>query len=498
MKTTYKYGNERNELKNNKIILCSVNSRYIHSSLAIHYLAARINNDAELIEWTINKSEKELSEIILKSKPDVVGFSCYIWNIEFILNVISLIRLNSKNITIVLGGPQVGFTPEKYLTSEIADYVVSGEGEEPFKRLVEKLNVSKCNDIGKIDGVSTVKHTSIPYYDDSIPPNPYNKTYLDMLQGKISYIETVRGCPFGCSFCVSGRKEPIKYIPMDMVKRNIEFLAQSGTKTIKFVDRSFNANEKRAIEIIKYILYNYEKYPQGIQFHFEIAADILSEEIVSIFCSAPKGLFRLEIGIQSLNEKTLKSINRRMNVSRLKKNIESLTENNNLHIHLDLIVGLPFEGLESLEKSFNEVMKLKPNVMQLGFLKLLPGSPMYEQPLGEFKKTPPYEVIQTLWITNDEINRAKKIEHLLDKIYNSGRFNKVLSILKEFNDNPFKFFDSFATCSEIIEGESYFELAEKLLKYLKDSNNIEDLYSSMRIDVKKVNPVGRLPNFLKL
>ncbi len=487
-------------MKSNEIILCGVNSRYIHSSLAIHYLAENIKNDVDLIEWTINKSEQELSELLISSSANVICFSCYIWNIEYITNVIRAIRIKAGDKIIILGGPQVSYTPDMYIESGTADYVVSGEGELPFAILIEQIFSGEVEDrrmITLIDGVSCRGYISKPYFDNSIPISPYKQRYIRMLEGRISYIETVRGCPFGCTFCLSGRKEPVKYMPMEQVKRNILTLANSGTKTIKFVDRSFNANEGRAKQIVKFIIEEYSTYPVGIQFHFEIAADVMSDDLVEMFCTSHKGLFRLEIGIQSLNHETLSAINRKMNIEKLKRNIRRLQESGSVHLHLDLIAGLPFEGVESLKNSFNAVMRLKPNVMQLGFLKLLPGSPMSLNPMGEFRASPPYEVIKTEWITYEEISRLKEIEHLLDKVYNSGRFSNTLILIKEYQMDPYLFFERFYDEAGVVHGESYNDLAKRLIEFYALTNDKEKLYEAMREDMRRVNPVGRLPGFLK-
>ncbi len=262
------------------------------------------------------------------------------------------------------------------------------------------------------------------------------------------------------------------------------------------MDRSFNANSKRACEIVDYILKNYNQLPKGIQFHFEIAADILKEELLQLFIESPTGLFRLEIGLQSLNSTTLDAINRKTNLERLANNINRLTACEKLHVHLDLIAGLPFEGFNSLRESFNGVMKFKADVVQLGFLKLLPGSPMYDAPMGEFCKQAPYQVISTPWLSEQEFATLKKVENALDKLYNSKRFEKTLECITDFDENPFDFLLDYSKKVKLERGESHNAVAQKTLNYLLNRYNNEKIYEAMRQDMKTLNPVGRLPSFL--
>ncbi len=479
-----------------KILLCSINSRYIHSSLAVYYLNSAISCEGKIVEWTINADKEKLIKLIEESNIEILGFSCYIWNIDYVRQVALEIRKNNKKIKIVMGGPEVSYNYDYLLKEDIADYIVIGEGEVPFKLLVERLQAGE--EPGNIKGVSSKKHRNGAFYSDEIPPNPYTDDYKRRLKGRISYIETVRGCPFGCSFCLSGRKEPVKYLPMEHVKERIDYLVHSGTQTIKFVDRSFNANEKRAIEIVQYVLSGYKSYPKGLQLHFEVAADIMSERLIDLLCSAPKGLFRLEIGLQTLNSKTLEAVNRKTDIDRLKQNIYKLTRSGTLHIHLDLIAGLPYEDIESFKNSFNGVMALNPNVLQLGILKLLPGSPMADNPKGTFSDCPPYEVIETPWLTVDNIRELMDIDYAVDKVYNSGRFVQTLSVATQFKDDAYGFFKDYCTNMAVKRGESYNELSLKMLNFLVDSNNKEKIYAALRKDMKRTNPVGRLPQFLKI
>ncbi len=478
----------------NKILLCSVNSRYIHSSLAIYYLYSAIDNEAEIMEWTINRCKNDFIKEVKKINPTLIGFSCYIWNIEYITSVINILKTEIRGVKIVLGGPEVSFGYRELLIDEKVDYIIAGEGEVPFKRLIARLENGENTD--GIGGVRTISYETSSYFDNNVPKSPYTEEYFKRLEGRISYIETVRGCPFSCSFCLSGRDEPVKYMPMEQVKEGLSLLVGSGTRTIKFVDRSFNVHEQRAIEIVKYIIENFTE--SGVEFHFEIAADIMSQRLIDMFCSSPKGLFRLEIGLQSFNDSTLRAVNRSTDLERLKKTVMQLTDCGKMHVHLDLIAGLPDEGLESLKQSFNEAMALGPNVLQLGFLKLLPGSPMAESPKGVFMDKPPYEVISTPWISENELKKLKMIDHILDKLYNSGRFRNTIRNIDGFEKDAFDILSSLAEEAEIKKGESHNDLAEKVLSYLlRHNNNREEIVEAMRIDMKAVNPVGRLPNFLK-
>ncbi len=439
-----------------KVVLGCLNSKYIHASLAPWCLKAGIdtyckaNISAIVLESTINSDLDEYVNVIASEKPDVLCFSCYIWNIEKTLYICKKLK-GSLGCQIILGGPEVAYRAQNVLQSyPYIDYVLSGEGEEALPKLLDILCLN--GDLNTADGLTYRQGDEVLQTQERVytgtPVSPYTDEFFDNLKGRICYIETSRGCPYRCAFCLSGRCSPLRFFDIDIVKENIIALSNSGTKTVKFVDRTFNAKATRANEILSFIIANYKtNIPQGVCFHFEIAGDILTEETLAILQSAPKGLFQLEIGMQSFNEQTLKTINRKTDTARLKENIKRLVEMDNMHIHIDLIAGLTGEGIESFSDSFNIGFSLKPNMLQLGFLKLLYGADMRENPQKypcEYGDKPPYEVTSTPWLTSDEIIKIKKCEDALERLYNSGKFLYTVEyLLSSCGYTPFNLFLEF-------------------------------------------------------
>ena len=434
------------------VTLCSVNSKYAHSSLAPWCLLAGVreyshhSHSVRVVDGTINETVADVVDRICVSNPDLVGFCCYIWNIEFVKSAVVLLKQKLPDCTVVFGGPEVSYNvKEVFDCCDDVDFVISGEGELPFALLCDAVY---DNGNFSINGVNSRLNLSSPFITSKTPPSPYCDEYFSALQSKISYIETSRGCPYSCAFCLSGRCGNVRYFDIERVKSEILLLAKSGTKTIKFVDRTFNANKKRAKEIVRFIIDNYNKeIPQGVCFHFEIAGDILDDELISHFNFAPSGLIQLEIGMQSFNEHTLKEINRKTDCKVLKENIKKLISVRNMHIHIDLIAGLPFEDMKSFENSFDTAFNLRSDMLQLGFLKLLHGAPMRDFPEKfpcEYRKTPPYEVISTPYMSADELLFLHKVEDVLERTYNSGRFILTLDYLLSLGYTPFRIFCKIA------------------------------------------------------
>jgi radical SAM superfamily enzyme YgiQ (UPF0313 family) len=415
-----------------KVVIVSLNSQYIHSSLAPWYLLASVKEScpkeikAKVIEGTVNENIEEVYKRIKKEKADIIAFSCYIWNITYVMSLVEL--LYQKGVKIVLGGPEVSYCPENILSNHMVNYVLSGEGELPFATLLN--TIIKKGTLKNVPGLSyRYKGKNIigqPFITDEIPVNPYSKEYFKALKGRIAYIETSRGCPFSCAFCLSGRCGGVRFFPLDRALNDIITLSNSGSKIIKFVDRTFNANRKRAYEIFSFIIDNYGKcIPADVCFHFEIAGDLLRKEDFELLKTAPKGAIQFEIGMQSFNGETLKAINRKTNVKLLKENIKKLTEMGNIHIHIDLIAGLPKEDYKSFRDSFNTAFSLKANMLQLGFLKLLYGADMREKSEDypcEYYQNPPYEVVSTPYINKMQMDMLHSCENALERFVNSGRF----------------------------------------------------------------------------
>ncbi len=435
------------------VILGCLNSKYIHASLAPWCLKAGIDTycksdiKVSVLESTINSDLDEYIKTIISQNPNIICFSCYIWNIEKTLYICE--KLKAKlNCKIILGGPEVSYRSVNVLENYcFIDFVLSGEGEESLPKLLDLIYFN--NDLSLADGLTYRFENKLIKTNEKVysgtPVSPYTEEFFKSLNKRICYIETSRGCPFRCAFCLSGRCSPLRFFNIDTVKESILKLANSGTKTVKFVDRTFNANPDRANEIISFIISNYKTaIPEGVCFHFEVAGDILTEATLNILKSAPTGLFQLEIGMQSFNEETLKAINRKTNTSKLQENIKKLVSFKNMHIHIDLIAGLTGEDMASFEKSFDIGFSLKPHMLQLGFLKLLYGADMRENPEKypcEYSSKPPYEVTQTPCLTRTEIIKIKKCEDALERLYNSGKFLYTLDyLLKECGFTPFKLF----------------------------------------------------------
>ncbi len=435
------------------IICACVNSKFIHSSLAPWCLKAGVTAfspedcSVKVLESTINGDLDAFSEKILNEHPDIISFSCYIWNIKYTLDLCKLIK-GVTECKIILGGPEVCYRPDEILKNyNYIDYILTGEGEWCFSEFVNCIYNN--NSLDKVHGLSFRENNaivSIPerFYTDT-PPSPYCEEYFASLNDRIAYMESSRGCPFNCSYCLSGRISPLRYFDFDFVTKNIINLSQSGTKTIKFIDRTFNADPNKANRILTFIKDNYgNAISNAVCFHFEISADILRTDTLEIFKNMPSGAVQLEIGIQSFNKATLNAINRRVNIEKLIYNIEQLLSFNNIHIHTDLIAGLPFEDIKSFIYGFDKAFALHPHMLQLGFLKVLSGTKMQCQTddFGcKYSSLPPYEFQSTKWISEEDKNILKQCETALDKLYNSGRFLYTVEYLLEATYlSPFELF----------------------------------------------------------
>lgn len=496
-------------MKQLNVNIISLNSQYIHSSLAPWYLKAGIEKYCEskinlkIIEDTINNNIDCVFHNITKNTPDVYGFCCYIWNIERTLTLISKIKQKYPLAIIVLGGPEVSYNAKELLKNDYIDFIVSGEGEIPFAKLLDAINKNLPTNMEGVCYKNREKTIiSEPFVSNEQPPDCYCDEYFDNLNGRISYIETSRGCPFSCAFCLSGKCGKVQFFDMDISKQNILKLANSNTKTIKFVDRTFNSDKSRAKEIFKFIIQNYgKKFPTDKCFHFEIAGDILDDETISILNSAPSGLIQLEIGMQSFNEETLQFINRKTNIEKLINNIKRLTEKKNIHIHIDLIAGLPKEDFESFKNSFNIAFSLGADMLQLGFLKILHGSPMKEdfnKYKCDYSPTPPYEIISNEYITKEELQYLKYVESALDKLYNSGRFKRSLNYLWEICLSPFEFFYEFGKAAkENLPLDLYLS---EFFKFATKQKNVDKkiFRDLLLLDRIATNSSGVIPDVLKV
>ncbi|MGN0629503.1 MAG: DUF4080 domain-containing protein [Oscillospiraceae bacterium] len=504
-----------NLTESKKAVICSLSSKYVHSPLAPWCLAAGLREfgngsvEYKIVEGTINEPIDNIFERIVSESPDIVGLSCYIWNIKSVRTLGDMLRKASPETKIILGGPEVSYNAGEVLSLfGWCDFVISGEGEYPFAALCAAI---ACGGNLDIPGVCRRNGGEIlvsePYIEEVEPPSPYCDEYFSSLKGRIAYLETSRGCPYSCAFCLSGRCGGVRFFDIDRAKREMLALANSGTRTVKLVDRTFNANKKRAKELWRFVISEHGKgIPEDVCFHFEIAGDILDDESIEILNSAPKGSMQLEIGLQSFNEKTLEYINRRTDTEKLKTNISRLVKPGNIHIHIDLIAGLPFEDIESFSKSFNIAYSLRPNMLQLGFLKLLHGAAMREEPKKypcEFSDEPPYEVVSTEWTDSDALNRLHGVEDALERLYNSGRFSKTLEYLLSVSGiTPFELFDRFGNwvkdrANAFISLDSYTEF---VYEYFSVLNGVDKsvLKDKMICDRVASNASGKLPDVLKV
>ena len=497
------------------VLLCALNAKYIHSSLALWYLLAGISQyckneiRTELLEATVNEETDDILDRIVVQNPDVIAFSCYIWNIQKVGELVRNIKVIYPDTVIILGGPEVSYnTKDVLLNNPDVGYVISGEGEKPLALLLDAIYIGEPEP--NIPGVCYRKDNepilSTPFISAEDPPDPYSEQYFKALSGRIAYLETSRGCPFSCAFCLSERGN-VRYFDVDRAKENILRLSKSGAKTVKLVDRTFNANRKRAYDLLSFLIRNaYTEIPEGVCFHFEIAGDLLDDDTINLLASAPPGLIQLEIGLQSFSQKTLEAVNRKTDTELIKRNIGKLLKKGNVHIHIDLIVGLPFEDIESFAYSFNTAYTLLPHMLQLGFLKLLYGAPMRENPERypcSYHENAPYEVISTPWLPAFAIRLLHHTEDALNRLYNSGRFYRTLSyLLQKTGYTPFVFYQD---CGNYLSEKKLSRIGLNdfialIYDYFISSPNIDKavLRDMMVCDFLSTNAGGRLPPVLQI
>ncbi len=449
-----------------KFLLVGINAKYIHSNPAVYSLKAYAGEgyekEIEIAEYTINNRLEEVLSGIYERCPDVAAFSCYIWNWNFVRELTEELHKIKPQLPIWLGGPEVSFDAEEIL--RVCPWITGimiGEGEETFQELVDyyKGGDSKEGSIGleDIQGIVCRIGNRILRTEER-PPMDMNRLpflYRDRenFENRIIYYESSRGCPFRCSYCLSAIDKSVRFRDMDTVKRELQFFLDEAVAQVKFVDRTFNCSHSHAMEIWEYI----HRHDNGItNFHFEIAAEKLDEEEINLLEKMRPGLVQLEIGVQSANPETLSEINRQADMGRLEKIVNSIRKGGNVHLHLDLIAGLPFEGYESFGKSFDVVYSMKPEQLQLGFLKVLKGSPMHERAQGygiKYTSRPPYEVLCTSWLSFEEICRLKRIEEVVELYYNSNQFTHTLPVLEKSFDGAFAMFEKLA---EYYKEKGYF------------------------------------------
>lgn len=425
------------------VILAGVNAKYIHTNLAIRYLYSAIANDydAQICEFSINDNPLSIEREIILKKPDIVAFSCYIWNINLVLELCSDLKKAMPSVKIILGGPEVSYDALSVMrTHPFVDYIIIGEGEITFPLLVNHIiNGDKLPEKGVAyrKNADVIDNGFSDAVDFSHIPFPYDAESFD--SNKIVYYESSRGCPYSCKYCLSGANARVRFKDTEHVKNDLTFFDASGVTLVKFVDRTFNADRRRADEIWKHI----SDLKGNTRFHMEITGELLDDEAIDVLKQVNGEKLQFEIGVQSTNDATLSAINRKCDKNRLFKYIRRLLAETQIHVHLDLIAGLPFEDFASFRNSFNEVLALRPHVLQLGFLKLLKGSSMLaeaEEHKIIYRDKAPYEIISNKYITCEEILFLKDLEMVFDKVYNSGAFCKTVEYLLMNYTDAFEIF----------------------------------------------------------
>ncbi len=443
-----------------KTLLTTLNTKYVHTNIALKYLYETIKTkDVALKEFTINEPINKILREIVSQNADIIAFSVYLWNVEETLKLAENIKKINENVKIILGGPEVTYQSEKILEENPSiDYVIIGEGEEVFPNLIEFIENSSFTSQDFMNHVSYRENNNIHVgkialvCDTNKIPRIASKIAEDY-DGRIVYIETVRGCPYNCSYCLSSTIKGIRAFDMDRVKEELLILINAKVRLIKFVDRTFNYNKARALEIWKFILENNIES----EFHFEISAHLIDDEILDFLDTVPANVFRLEIGVQSTNPDTIKAINRNTDFDVITKVTQRIMNKNNITTHLDLIAGLPYEGYERFKESFNDVYNLRPTEIQLGFLKMLSGCQITkEKDLYDYKYTsyPPYEILENKFITFEELTKLKNVEDMVDVYYNSMRYKNSFCFVEKKYKTPFELYYAL---SEYAENNGYME-----------------------------------------
>ncbi|WP_100404935.1 B12-binding domain-containing radical SAM protein [Bacillus solitudinis] len=483
-----------------KTVVTTLNAKYIHTCLALRCLKAYAEPEfaIEMVEYTIKDPVMNIVSDLFEKKPDVIGFSCYIWNIEETIKVIEMVKKVMPETKVVLGGPEVSYDTKEWLSMlPVVDFIVVGEGEETFKQLLEEI--STTNKYHMVFGLAYRKGEEIimtgprPKLKLDDIPTPYRFPEDQKgLKQRVTYFETSRGCPYSCQFCLSSIEVGVRYNNIDRVKSDLLFLIESGAKLIKFVDRTFNIKRDYALEIFRFLIENH----QETVFQFEITADIMRPEVLTYLNeNAPPGIFRFEIGVQSTNDATNDLVHRRQNFEKLKRTVTMVKEGGKIDQHLDLIAGLPEEDYQSFRNTFNDVFEMRPEELQLGFLKMLRGTGLRIRADDHnyiYMDHSPYEILSNNVLSFAEIVRIKRVEDVLEKYWNDHRMDMTVEYLvKHVFSSPFDFFQEFGDYwdkqgwSRI--GHQLEDLFTRLYQYLESSKqiNLHIIKALMMIDYFK-------------
>lgn len=433
-----------------KILLAAINAKYIHSNPALYSLktyAGQIKDrQIDIAEYTINHRREDILADLYRQAPDMLAVSCYIWNWEMVSMLLGEIPKILPQTEIWLGGPEVSYNPEQILEQfPMVKGIMVGEGEETFRELVEGTR-----SLSAIQGI-VFRQEGIVRTGEREPLElsrlPFLYSNLSDFTNRIIYYESSRGCPYRCSYCLSSIDKTVRFRDMDVVKKELQFFLDQRVAQVKFVDRTFNCNHEHAVEIWQYLL---ENDNNGTNFHFEIEADILTQEELALLSRMRAGYIQMEIGVQTTNPETLREICRHTDLERLREVVTRLGQGHNIHIHLDLIAGLPYEDYESFACSFNEVYQMRPHQLQLGFLKILKGSPMHDMADAygmQYLSVPPYEVLSTRWLPYEKVLCLKEVEEMVEVYYNSGQFNHSMRLLERVFPDAFSMYQALAKFS---------------------------------------------------
>lgn len=491
-----------------KILLAACNAKYIHSNPAVYDLrayASRLKESILLGEYTINQTKDEVLKDIYRSGAEVICFSCYIWNISYIKDLIPDLKKILPGAAFWVGGPEVSFDAEKLL-KELPQLtgVMVGEGEETFLELASYYiegngTLENIRGIAYRDG-EEIRHNGWREIMD-LSQVPFAYENAEDFTNRIIYYESSRGCPFSCSYCLSSIDKKLRFRDLSLVKKELQFFLDQKVPQVKFVDRTFNCRHDHAMAVWQYI----QDHDNGItNFHFEISADLIREEELELMSHMRPGLIQLEIGVQSTNPETIRAIHRTMDLEKLKKSVARVKGYGNIHQHLDLIAGLPYEDYESFRNSFNDVYRMEPDQLQLGFLKVLKGSFMYQEAESYqifYKEKEPYEVLCTRWLSYADILQLKMVESMVEVYYNSGQFQHTLHWMIGAFASPFDFYESLGA---FYEEKGYGEIShsrirryEILLEFIREKTelSVEQASQHMVYDLYLREKLKKRPSF---
>jgi len=492
------------------ILLTAINAKFIHTNISLRYLkkaTAHLPVETSLYEVSINEERDQILEGILLAEPDLVAFSVYLWNFQLVQELSCLLKKVRPNLPILYGGPEVSYDSLHHLQILDGEYIIRGEGEKTYEDFIGSLLHGK--NLHEVAGLTFREGDTIfvnpPREKMPMEEVPYPYEEGEDLRGKLAYMEASRGCPYQCSYCLSSAERDLRFLPLAEVKERIEKLLFTGASVVKFIDRTFNIHPE-AKDIWAYLI----SLDTAVTFHFEIAPDLIKEEHLALLATAPPGRIQFEVGIQSTKKEVLQSIQRYIGFTQVLEKLQRLASLDNIHCHMDLIAGLPYDTLETFKNSFNDVYPLQPGMLQLGFLKIIKGTPMEKDAKGfamAYSPYPPYEVLETKWMSYETLRHLHKVEDALERYYNSGRFAKTLSYVLADDKDPFAFYEALGLyLEERGQGRSlglkdqFLFLRDFALEYKKPRNQ-EDvalvLNELLKFDWLSTNKKQYVPEFLQ-